>query len=171
MDLSPAVVASAPSAQRGAVDSPPQVAVLGSSTPRLIGCTIVRGQKGTFLIIGGGGHIGPWGCVGNPVANSAQVGPHIRQHRRLTVLHLSSATPGFQYDTFHTITTIGAYTRGFIFIPLGPKRDSKAPWGSVHHRSASRLQGNRQDHTRVWPTPRLKHGRGIPHLALSVAHI
>ena len=41
-----------------------------------------------------------------------------------------------------TITTIGAYTRGFIFIPLGTKRDSKAPGGCVQNWSASRLQGD-----------------------------
>ena len=42
-----------------------------------------------------------------------------------------------------TITTIGAYTRGFIFIPLVYERDSESPGESVQNWSASKLQGDR----------------------------
>ena len=54
----------------------------------------------------------------------------------------SSDLPGNGIAKFITITTIGAYTRGFIFIPLGYKRDTESPSRSVENWSASRLQGD-----------------------------
>ena len=51
---------------------------------------------------------------------------------------------------FITITTIGAYTRGFLFIPLAPKRDNESPPAPVQNWSASRLQGDQLAHQRVF---------------------
>ena len=50
---------------------------------------------------------------------------------------------GFESCLGCTITTIGAYTRGFIFIPLVYERDSESPGESVQNWSASKLQGDR----------------------------
>ena len=58
---------------------------------------------------------------------------------------------GFESCLGCTITTIGAYTRGFIFIPLAYERDSESPGESVQNWSASKLQGDRIRNFRTAP--------------------